>query len=367
MKIPNKILKPLVKNLAGVSSDKVRPDLANILIRIKDGLFTATAANTDSSLTYQIPLALQDFSCCVEAKRLNTLLQNVSDDSESDFTVNENYTVNVNINKSKYKLNGTPSENFPKYEIEESAKSFKVNSKVFFDLLKRTSFCVNPSQAETTYNSVQIEVDGKILYLAGTDRIRCAIASTELEEDFGKFDCLVSRAGIARISPFLSEIDEEVTVYVGKNNISVKNSAGFILYGLQTGSFPPFRKLLVEYKKSVQVDNITFSTALNRLQAVIDRVSLLAEFHFSKNGLIIKSVAGEGEEPLDDIKTDEFSVGFNISHFLDFITVVKQPFFIKYADGGKRFMLEEVDPKYKFIYVLNPTRIERKDDKETES
>ena len=124
------ITKALGVTLGVVEKKQTLPILANVLLEVNESGFHLTATDLESEVRTSGPLesVSSEGRTTTSAKKLNDLCRLIPDGSSIEIKLSGD-KIQLKTPSGKYSLATLPSDNFPKFENQESGEQLKVNSK----------------------------------------------------------------------------------------------------------------------------------------------------------------------------------------------------------------------------------------------
>ena len=209
-----------------------------------------------------------------------------------------------------------------------------VKADAFAEAASQVSQAASREDVLKVISGVLLEVDGKSLNLAATDRYRVAIRGLEWDSNSDEgFSALVSAktiseigktfAGAGTISISLTEVDNRKTIAFTAANKTVTSL-------LIAGAFPPVQKLFpAEAPKYAVVNTAELVEATRRIKLVLERQGFL-RCTFGNNKVVLESVTGEqaqAHETIDAVtNNDEIEMQLNADYLLDGLGAVHSEF-----------------------------------------
>ncbi len=253
-----------------------------------------------------------------------------------------NAPVNISTEQNKVVVRcGTAEFTLLSMSIDEyptipqvSGETGLVKADAFAEAASQVSQAASREDVLKVISGVLLEVDGKSLNLAATDRYRVAIRGLEWDSNSDEgFSALVSAktiseigktfAGAGTISISLTEVDNRKTIAFTAANKTVTSL-------LIAGAFPPVQKLFpAEAPKYAVVNTAELVEATRRIKLVLERQGFL-RCTFGNNKVVLESVTGEqaqAHETIDAVtNNDEIEMQLNADYLLDGLGAVHSEF-----------------------------------------
>ena len=277
----------------------------------------------------------------------------------------------VNAGSAKFQLPTLPVEEFPTLPNFPNAAG-TIDSNIFAEGVSQVAIAAGKDESLVKLTGVHIEVKGKNIVLAATDRYRLAVK--ELTWNPGKAD--IENTILVRART-ISELAKSLT---GSGKVTFALADGDSkerLYGFKSDDktltsrtldevLPPFRQLLTtDSAADVTIEVVPFLEAVHRVALVTDKTVPL-KLIFSPGNLELQAGSGNDAQASENISVgysgEEFSTGFNPQFLIDGIQAVDAPFVhVSFTALNKHAIFmgkKEADasPDTSYKYLLMPMR-----------
>ncbi len=344
------------------------PILSNLLLETADSRLRISATDLELGLRCGCPAKIKkEGSGTIPAKRLLEIVRSLPE-AEIRFKILENHWVQVNCERSSFKLVGMARDNFPVLPSVPKALA-EVPASILTNLVHKTIFAISSEESRYTLNGALLILKPEVVAMVATDGHRLAIVERDARvAGLGnELRLLVPKKAMGEMMRLLAESGEDAPVQLSKDEGHLFFSVGdrLLISRMLTGQFPNYEAVLPRENKQVaELDKDLVTGAIRRVALLADERSHAIRFQLEKDRLEVFSSSGEyGEahETLDAGYTgDSLQIGFNYQYLLDFLGVV--------AEGGKvRLELKDEqsagqfrpvgDESYRYRYVVMPMRI----------
>jgi len=355
------------------------PVLSNLLIEVADSSLQLSA--TDLELGVRCGCAAKvktGGSGTVPAKRLLDIVRSLPE-AEIKFKVLENHWVQVNCERSSFKLVGMAKDNFPVLPAVPKAQA-AIPAGILTGLIQRTIFSISSEESRYTLNGALLVLKPQSALMVATDGHRLALVESQVEVGGlnNELRVLIPRKAMGELQRLLAQVGEKDQVEFARDESHLFFSSGgpppggsgpqggrVLISRLLTGTFPNYEAVLPrENNRLVELDKDLLTSAVRRVALLADERTRALRVNVDKDRLEISSSSGdygEAHETLDaDYSGEAMQIGFNYQYLLDFLGVL--------GDGGKvRLELKDeqsagqfrplADESYKYRYVVMPMRI----------
>lgn len=321
------LFRGLQKTQGVVAPKGAMPILSNILLEACEGEIVISATDLDMGIEGRYPAEVkQPGKLTINARKIFDIVRELPEETitaKSD----ENDRLSITCKKSKFKLSGTPAEDFPKLpSFEEGAYSSKIDKDVFRDLIRKTIYAASNDTTRRSLNGALIELEESEMRMVGTDGHRLAIINQPTSEPLvekGKSQSVIlPKKALGEILKFLEDDEEPISFYVSENHASFKKEKFHMVSRLIDDQFPLYRQVVPTENKCKAVANReVFMRALKRVSIMADENSRLVRFEFEQGQLKLfadNADIGEAAEEVDvEYSDDPIAIGLNAHYVIE--------------------------------------------------
>ncbi len=369
------LLRGLARTYSVADRKSLMPVLSNVLLSA-DGTKSLRFAATDLYLAVTSTATAEIQSGGTVAVSARTLFDIVKNLPEGDvrLSTTDTYALDIRVGKVRFKLPGSPGQDFPVLPSPGEAKFAEVSIDVLGKLISLTHYCMSADETRPHLAGAMFEGDGKILRMVTTDGHR--LSKAEHKENEGRemlnFKMLVPAKGISELRRLAEETktdrpkpeDRAQTVGIATTggNAFFRREDVLLSVKLAEEDFPPYSKVIPEtHTRRVVVARSLLAEALRRISLIAKEKSGVVRVGVDAGTLSIASESaelGEGAEEIDvDFAGEPVEIGFNARYLLDVLGAVSEEEVVIELGG-------ELDPGVvrpvgatEFIGVVMPMRI----------
>jgi DNA polymerase-3 subunit beta len=317
--------KAIQRVLAVVSPKTTLPVLANFLVQAeeKPGAITLTATDLDMTVTTRVAADVtKGGGVTLPAKRFAEIVRELG---KADVQVAADAEeISIHSGKSKFKVVGIPTEEFPSLPKSDRASAFKVEAEQFARMVEKVSFCTSKDETRPSLNGAFWEFTADSMGMTATDGHRLATFSTK-----GKFKTLAGKnmivppKALAHAVRIVSSEDEgKVEVSVHENHVAFFVGDTTINSRLLEGPFPNYRQVIPkDNDKELVVAREELAKAVRRVAVLADALTHQVRLTLSKKKVeLVVSTPDVGEAKEEIPATfggDPMEVGYNANYLLD--------------------------------------------------
>jgi DNA polymerase III subunit beta len=364
----NLLLKELNLTQGVVERKTTIPILSNLLLEAGDSSLRITATDLELGICCGCSAKIKkEGSGTIPAKRLFEIVRSLPD-KEIKLKLLENHWMQVNCERSSFKLVGMAKDNYPTLPPVPDAL-VSLPAEVFSAMIRRTIFSISSEESRYTLNGALLILKPDSVSMVATDGHRLALIERDLEVAGLKNELriLIPKKAMAELQRLLAEAEKDSVVGLSKDESHLFFSMGHrtLISRMLTGQFPNYEAVLPrENTRIIEIDKDLFFAAIRRVALLADQRSRAVRVKFSEGQMEIFSSSGEyGEahETLDvEYSGEALQIGFNYEYLLDFLNVID--------DGGKvRLELKDeqsagqlrssADKAFRYRYVVMPMRV----------
>lgn len=307
----------------------LQPVLMNILIETVDkGTIRLIATDLDFTVIALVDAQVEEEGkITLPSKTLNEIVSKLSDKLVIFEMNNEQTTVNITCQKSKFDIIGISATEFPpefsNVQINEE-EGFEIEIRPFVKAVKQAGFAAASYETSNLLSGIVCDISSNILEIASTDGNRLArIRETIDNKDNHAKQLIIPSKTLNEFIKMSSFIDEEtVKIFTEKSKIILKSERTTTISRLLDGQFPKYNQLIPnESPKEAQVNVSQLISALERVSIMVNEKTSIVKLEFSNNNLKLSADtpdSGKSEENIDiDYSFEDLAIAFNYKFVLE--------------------------------------------------
>jgi len=355
------LLKGIQSVQTAINTKSSLPILANILIEATDDSLVLTTTDLDIGIVAATPIKPSVAGAItIPAKKFSDIIKEMPENETVSISVKKNNLVNIDCEKSSFKIMGLPKEEFPQLPEFKDKDLITLQQKKLKQMLRMTSFAIGHDEVRQTLNGILFVIKPSYIKLVATDG-RC-LATIEEKMQLPKTlerKLIVPTKAIDELDRILGD-EGEVNIFFGDNQILFKTSTVKLVSRLIEGEFPPYDRVIPEEaKEKVVVSREGFLSAIKRVALFTSAESMSVRVDLARDKVVLsKSTPYLGEARVEleaEYKGKEISVGFNPGHIINLLKNVDQ----------EKVAFEITDPEKpcavrigsEYVYVVSPMRL----------
>jgi|SRR3989344_1282092 len=342
-----------------VSKNPSLPILNNILLKTENGRLKISATNLEIGVNYSLGSKIEETGeIAVPAKIFSDFINNLSDEKVTLIT--KNNILYINTPKYKTQILGFDPKEFPIIPKIKNSNFISLSAKMLKSGLLTVLDSIAISETRPELAGVHSSFKNNYLTLAATDSFRLAerILEVKQKEDIS---FILPRATIIELIKVMSDLDNDISISYGDNQIVFYNDDLEIISRLIDGNYPDYKKVIPdkyvskvlvnknELEKNVRMAGI-FSSSVADIKLCCDQKSITI---LSKN-----SDRGEIQVMVDALlKNDPFDISLNHHYLLDGLKIIPtENVAIEYTGQGSPLVLRPEYENKNMTYLIMPLR-----------
>ena len=343
-----------------VASKTTLPILSHVLVEAQKDELILTTTDLEVGIRCRFPAKVaQEGTTTVPARRLSNIVKELPDKAIHWETLDSNVST-LRCGASFFKILGVSRDEFPKLPQFGEKISFRIDQKVFRELLTKTSYAISHDETRYVLNGLYLAVsDGKIVVVA-TDGKRLAYIEKGLDSSEGlSFEVVVPSKAVNEISRILKD-EGKLTVAVSKNMISFDLDDSLLISKLIDGKYPSYKQVIPERtSERVMLGREELLQAVRRVAQLTSERSYSIKLGFSKGKLVITANSPEIGEAREEIivtyEGKDIQIALNPIYLIDVLkNLDEQNVFFEMVDSASPGLLKT---DYDFVYVIMPMRL----------
>jgi len=279
------------------------PILKNVLIKTEDNKIILTATNLELAVTKIIPgKIIETGEITVPFSIFNTIIKNLN--SERINLNQKDKKLLIETDNYEAILQTQNTKEFPIIpSIQNKKESFKLNTNVFYNALRKIFIAAQYSDIRPEISGVYFNFEGDDLVMVATDSFRLAeilINRKDFQTNFEKISAIIPFQTVEELLRIFNNNEEELEIFIDSNQILFKTASSQIISRLIDGHFPDYKAIIPKEMESELV--------LNR-EDLINAIKLTSAFAGRSNIITLK--IGDNKKILE-ISSADSALGENV-------------------------------------------------------
>jgi len=356
------IIKSIQSVQTAINSKSSLPILSNILIEANQDNIVLTTTDLDIALEVVMQVKPStEGAITIPAKKFADIIKELPDSETISISVKKNNMVNIDCEKSSFKIMGLPKEEFPQLPEFKNKDFITIQQSKLRTMIRMTSFAISHDEARHVLNGILFVIKPTCIKLAATDGRHMALIEhkTQLPKTMER-KFIVPTKAINELDKLLVE-EGDVKIFFTDNQIMFETGKTKLVSRLIEGEFPDYEQVIPkEAKDKLVVAKDVLLAAIKRVALFTKPDSMAIKIDLSKDKVTLsKSTPDLGEARVEvdaDYKGKDFSIGFKPEYLVDLLKNINQD----------KIAFEMVDPEKpgvvrigsEYIYVVMPMHID---------
>jgi len=348
-----------------VSTRNTLPILSNILLETGKDSLIFTATDLEVSINCSIPAEIaSQGSITIPAKKMLDIVRELP---EKDITVKvgDNNNVTLSCEKSVFKLNGLPKDEYPVLPKVKNDEGVDLPQSLLQDMLRKSIFSVSTDETRYVLNGVLVIIEDEKMSMVSTDGHRLSFIETGLDKKTKqKINNIIPAKALQELNKILDS-EGEVNIQLNDNQIIFSMPQVVLMSRLIDGQFPNYEQVIPKSSdKTINCKTDEFMSATRRVALMASDKSNSVKYTFTKNTLVITAntpEVGEAQEEIEISNSGEnITVAYNAKYIIDVMkNIGSSEFFIELTSNLNPGVFKPQSEKEKtnYLCVIMPMRV----------
>ena len=361
-----KILKGITSVINGVASKTTMPILEGILIQTNDNELKLTSYDLEIGIEYIVEAKVEDQgNTVVNATMFSEIIKRLPS-SEIKLTLNDNNLLEIECERSLYKLATMNPDEFPELPKINVDNSIDIEQTTLKNMIRKTIFAVSTEENRPIFTGCLFEViDGKLNVVA-VDGYRLAIKSKEIDSNSNSFSSVIPGKTLNEVNKIISDSFDTVKIGISRNQALFEMENCKIVTRLLDGEFLKYSNTIPQnWETRIKVNKL-------QIQNCFERVALISASLVEKEkkypvkvnieiGKVVISCANQTGDAKEEIYVDtegkELEIGFNPMFFLDALKAIDdEEVYIEFGTNRSPCIIKPIE-NGDYIYMILPIKI----------
>lgn len=361
----SQLVPPLQLVSGAVEKRQTLPVLANLLLKVENGVLAITATDLEIEMSVHLKLEGEylEGDITVPARKLVDICKSLSGERPIEVYLDES-RLKIKSGRNKFSLSTIAAQEFPNIEDSLFTTKFKIASQTLKNLIDKTQFAMAQQDVRYYLNGMLFELEGDKLLTVATDGHRLALSKLVLDQSVSEelVQAIVPRKGVMEAAKLLSSSDESCTIELNNNHIRITLAEFVFTSKLVDGRFPDYEKVLPKNAERILISGRdTIKDAFSRASILCNEKFRGVRLILNSNRLVIHANNPEQEEAeieLDvDYNDEEMEIGFNVSYLVDALNAIKtESVKFNLGDSNSSVLIESSENSDS-LYVVMPMRL----------
>ena len=347
------------------------PILANVLLRVKDGVLSLTATDMEIAVVEQVAAATsRNGATTAPAATIYDIVRKLPDGADIELD-QPTADAPLGLRAGRYvtSLVTLPVEDFPSMTAGTLPHHFHLSALSLRGLIDRTRFAISTEETRYYLNGIYLHGaeadDGRVLRAVATDGHRLARVEEPLPEGAGGMPgVIVPRKTVAELRKLLDEAQGEVAVGLSDTRIQFEVGTITLTSKLIDGTFPDYERVIPrDNDKVLSVGRHDFANAVGRVAAISSERSRPVKMTLSRDLLVLSAASPDQGTATEELDNDQvkysagpLEIGFQARYLTDITDQIAEEVEFHFSDGAAPTIVHDAKDR-SALYVLMPMRV----------
>jgi DNA polymerase-3 subunit beta len=354
------LLTPLLCVSSAIDKKQSRPILANILLRIQQGILYLSATDLEIEIVAMIPCesAQMYYETTLSARKLIEILRQLEDTTPLLLQFTDKQLI-LKVARSQFKLGTLSAQDYPRNHEEPNDIELSLLRTNLINLLQSTHFAMAQQDVRVYLNSLLLEWESHSVSAVATDGHRMAISRMNTPLQLSPHRILLPRKGVQEMLRLLqTATDESILLCAGKNHIKLKMQNYVFMSKLAEARFPPYHKAIpTDQDKHIYLDRDVLKRSLTRIVIMANEKSKAILLKITPEQLTFIANNQEKEEAIESLEAkiegQSLNIGLNGQYLLDVLNYMEPgEIHASFSTGDRSILIEsQNNPHYQYIIM----------------
>ncbi len=342
-----------------VSSRATLPILSNMMLETKDDTLKLNTTDLDIGISCELSVHIyEQGAITVPAKKFSDIIRELP---PGDVVVyaRKNNQVEIEGVNCRFKLNGLPKEEFPKFPEFKDKDIVLIKQNDLKEMIRMTSFAVSYEESRYVLNGILLEVSGETARMVATDGRRLAKMEKKLVQGSSKnLNIIIPIKAISEINRNLKD-SGQCSIITGVNQVLFNIDGILIATRIIEGEFPNYKQVIPkETAARTKVKTADLLAAIRRANLLSTPDFQAIKFELFKEKMVISKSTPDVGESREEVAVEygaqELMVGFNPQFFIDVLKNLNEEYIeLELLGSDKPCVLRLRD----YLYLALPMRL----------
>lgn len=366
---PQNLTRGLNAVTATIPTRSSLPVLSNVLLEADGDGVSVSGTDLDVSVRIRVPAEVTDpGSVTVPGKKFQELARELPDHPVSLEAKGEQ--LEGSCGRSRFKLNGLPSEEFPTLPEVDFDEGWAVVSSDLDKLISATSFAASTEESRPILNGVLWELKPEEMVMVATNGHRLARMAVKTDRPTASDamdGLIVAPAALGQARRLFEEADE-LRVAKSGNHLgfrSVGSVDAQVYTRLIEGKYPNYEQVIPrDNDKIATVEREALLSAVRRMAVVAADPPHRVRLRFEADRLLLDvrtSDLGEAEDEVAmEYQGDQQEIGFNAQYMLEILRNMPAGNDVRFEfkTAERAATMEPVDEEEDYLCLIMPLRLD---------
>lgn len=338
------------------------PVLSHLLLRGRENKIHLAATDLDVSLTSwcDAEVSREGAIAVLARKFLEIIRAMVGEDVL--LAVDEGNQLRIESGKSKFKIHGLSSEDFPSLPEVSSDSEVTIPYAEFRRMIGKVFFAVSAEESRFQLNGALLKLKQGSVEMVATDGHRLALVEDQQSVVKAAEGVIIPRKALQELQRF--EGSEEVKFSRGEHHLSFRVGRRELICRILEGAFPDYEKVISKDNDKVAVfDRQSLAEVVHRVALLTGDRAKAVRMRFGNGELVVSAANPDLGEAVEELGCEyggpEIEIGINPDYLSQFLQAVEtEQVRLELKDENSQCIGVPVEgPDARYLCVIMPMRI----------
>jgi len=303
------------------------PILSTAFLKIKKNILTIKTTDLEQTIVSETTIKEeQNGSVCIPMGKLHEIVLAMPED-KINFSVNEDFLVEINNKQGTYKITGRSTEEFPEESSDETADKIKLKGELLYNIIEATAYATSKDDLKPALSGVYFNFKKEGITAVATDGHR--LVKHTVKETASTNQSLIIPVKFLNIIKNTISKKDTVSIDIKENSLLTKQKNITIETRVIKETYPDFNSVIPENNTMcANVKTKSLIDCLKRVSIFSNRTTKQTVLDFSEKGIVVSAQDPEtstsGKEHLDcDYKGKNITTSYNAKYLIDVLQHIK--------------------------------------------
>lgn len=342
------------------------PSLSGVKIDVLVDELVLTGSDSNISIKANIKkneenklLIEEEGSIVIDAKYILEIVRKIDSDIVTFDTIDGTFTL-IKGEKAEFKMNGMRAKDYPDIDFDMASEPFKMNTKIFTDIVKQTAFACSDKETRPALTGVNFKASGNELVCNATDSYRLATKKINLEEA-QEFDFTISSKVLSEIATITAN-KEDFMMVIDNTKLFILSDNILVRTRLIEDAYPDTSRLIPpSFTQTLEINSKDLTDAIDRTSFIKSDGKNVVKMSINSETLEITSYnqeIGSSHEVLPVISFNGNPINISCSgkYLCDALKAIGKETVILSFSGELRPIIINAKDSNDLIQLISPVR-----------
>ena len=361
-----KILKGITSVINGVASKTTMPILEGILIQTNDNELKLTSYDLEIGIEYIVEAKVEDQgNTVVNATMFSEIIKRLPS-SEIKLTLNDNNLLEIECERSLYKLATMNPDEFPELPKINVDNSIDIEQTTLKNMIRKTIFAVSTEENRPIFTGCLFEVKNNKLNIVAIDGFRLALRTINIPVQVNDFKAVIPAKTLNEVNKILTDSFDNVKIGISKNQAVFEMENCKVVTRILDGEFLNYSSVIpTTWQTRIRVERESLLNSFERISLIASssiekekKYPVKVTIDIGKLTILCTNQTGDAkEEVYISTEGQNLEVGFNPKYFLDSLKAIdEEEVFVEFGTNVSPCLIKSVENS-EYVYMILPIRL----------